>query len=143
MARRSFSAREVGANNMVCGEKGPVNMKKYLLANAENSSGMDSEGNDSVEKKMRHEQFFSRIKKLVVTFCTLSVGMVGFAKDVEIVIETVSGVEWSYQVVGGSAIVANGSQAAISDCVSGDIVVPSTLGGCPVTGIGVRSRWRG
>ena len=55
--------------------------------------------------------------------------------------ETVDGVTWRYAVFDGKAAITRGrvrnpSRAAISVLKSGDVVVPSTLGGYPVAGIG-------
>lgn len=48
--------------------------------------------------------------------------------------ESVDGVEWTYNVTGGQAQI--GPQLAIPKTTAGAIVVPATLGGKPVTGIG-------
>ena len=46
--------------------------------------------------------------------------------------ETVDGIEWTYNIIGGQAQV----DYAASSNVTGAISIPSTLGGCPVTSIG-------
>lgn len=55
--------------------------------------------------------------------------------------QAVGGVTWRYAVFAGEAVITRGrdrnqSRAAISVLKSGDVVVPSTLGGYPVAGIG-------
>ena len=51
--------------------------------------------------------------------------------------ETVGGIEWTYSISNGEATIVTGEgRAAIPSDTAGDIVVPSTLGGCPVTAIG-------
>ena len=51
--------------------------------------------------------------------------------------ETVDGIEWTYSISNGEATIGTGeSRAAISTDTAGDIVIPSTLGGCSVTSIG-------
>ena len=51
--------------------------------------------------------------------------------------ETVSGIDWSYYILGGQATVYNIDRSpAIPQETSGDITVPATLGDCPVTTIG-------
>ena len=51
--------------------------------------------------------------------------------------EAVDGIEWSYVVVDGNAKVANlNMNTAIDPLTTGSVVVPDTLGGCPVTAIG-------
>ena len=51
--------------------------------------------------------------------------------------ETVNGVEWTYSVVSGEAIVGGGTMStpAIPKAVTNDIVIPAELGGIPVTEI--------
>ena len=49
--------------------------------------------------------------------------------------ETVDGIEWTYQIVGGNAEIANGSSSAIPVGTSGAITVPKKLGGKNVTTI--------
>ena len=49
--------------------------------------------------------------------------------------ETVNGIEWTYQIVGGEAWLDNNGYAVIPPETVGDITIPSTLGGCPVTTI--------
>lgn len=51
--------------------------------------------------------------------------------------ETVDGIEWSFVVGGGHAVVGSSQilVSAIDPATEGDIVVPSTLGGYPVVGI--------
>lgn len=53
--------------------------------------------------------------------------------------ETVDGITWRYAVSNGNAIIGRGRhkvRASISILTTGDLTVPSTLGGYPVTGIG-------
>ena len=52
--------------------------------------------------------------------------------------ETVDGIEWTFYVSGGKAEIRSGDgrSSAIYDGAEGDIVIPSTLGGCPVMSIG-------
>ena len=52
--------------------------------------------------------------------------------------ETVDGIIWTYTVLNGEASVGGGSSSppAVSASTSGAIVIPSTLGGRPVTSIG-------
>ena len=49
--------------------------------------------------------------------------------------ETVNGIEWTYQIVDGEAWLNNDGYAVIPPETVGDITIPSTLGGCPVTTI--------
>ena len=52
--------------------------------------------------------------------------------------ETVDGVEYTYQISGGEASIYNSSwMAAIPSSTTGALKIPSVLGGCPVTSIGV------
>ena len=54
--------------------------------------------------------------------------------------ETVDGVEWSYAVYGGQALVTGDSgHPAIPPETAGDIAVPGTLGGCPVIAIAINA----
>jgi uncharacterized repeat protein (TIGR02543 family) len=54
--------------------------------------------------------------------------------------ETVNGITWNYTVSGGEAqIYKNSSSAAIPTSTKGDITIPGTLGGYPVTSIGYRA----
>ena len=56
--------------------------------------------------------------------------------------ETVDGVRWRYTVSNGNAIIGCArlqNRPAISVSKSGSLTIPSTLGGCPVTGIGERA----
>ena len=48
--------------------------------------------------------------------------------------ESVDGIEWKYTVTDGQAQI--GPQLAITNTTAGAIVVPATLGGKPVTGVG-------
>ena len=57
---------------------------------------------------------------------------VGKRKTVTADKETVDGIEWTYNIIGGQAQV----DYASSSNVTGAISIPSTLGGCPVTSIG-------
>lgn len=50
--------------------------------------------------------------------------------------ETVNGITWTYTISNGEASVGGYSSPAVSPTTSGSIVVPSTLGGRPVTSIG-------
>ena len=80
-------------------------------------------------------------KKLIVmtTACLAAVSL--FAET-----ETVNGIEWTYQVSDGKASISTGncsdnscswSDAAIPTSTTGSIEIPSSLGGYPVTSIGV------
>ncbi len=53
--------------------------------------------------------------------------------------ETVNGIEWTFMVSGDTASVGTGkwSTPSISTATSGAIIIPETLGGYPVTSIGV------
>lgn len=50
--------------------------------------------------------------------------------------EEVAGVKWIYTVRDGAASIGDGFGVAISPSTSGEITIPSTLGGYPVTSIG-------
>ena len=52
--------------------------------------------------------------------------------------ETVNGITWTYTVSYGKASVGSGSstKTAVPSSTSGAIMIPSTLGGIPVTSIG-------
>lgn len=52
--------------------------------------------------------------------------------------ETVDGIEWTYQIVCGTASVGGGvsGMSAVPTSTKGEVSVPSTLGGMPVTRIG-------
>ena len=50
--------------------------------------------------------------------------------------ETVDGYTWSYRINGGSAEIVGDNYCAVSPAPSGTVIIPSTLGGKPVTGIG-------
>ena len=49
---------------------------------------------------------------------------------------TTNGVTWTYSVSNGKATISNGYSAAIPDSTSGDLNIPSSLGGYPVESIG-------
>ena len=50
--------------------------------------------------------------------------------------ESVGGYTWTYQVNGGAAEIYNDGSCAVSPLPSGKVVIPDTLGGLPVAGIG-------
>ena len=50
--------------------------------------------------------------------------------------ETVDGITWNYTVSGGEASIGNTGSAAVPTSTTGEITIPATLGGCPVTSIG-------
>ena len=50
--------------------------------------------------------------------------------------QEVAGVEWTYIVKDGFAVVGDGSSPAIPKSTSGKIAIPATLGGYPVAKIG-------
>jgi len=50
--------------------------------------------------------------------------------------ETVYGITWTNRVSDGKAEIYNGNSPAISKLTTGEITIPSTLGGYPVTRIG-------
>ena len=50
-----------------------------------------------------------------------------------------TGVEWTYTVLDGEALLGSGSQNAITNDPTGVLSIPAVLGGCPVTGIGDRA----
>lgn len=50
--------------------------------------------------------------------------------------ESAPEIEWSYVIRDGEATIVNGEKSAISASTIGDVVVPTMLGGCPVTKIG-------
>ena len=56
-----------------------------------------------------------------------------WAPDARAATETVDGITWTYTVSSGKATLKS---PALPTGTTGDIVIPSTLGGCPVTGIG-------
>ena len=59
------------------------------------------------------------------------------SEDLEVAFyQTVGGIEWSFLMVDGNAVIYNGGNSAIPDDTSGAITIPTTLGGCPVTEIG-------
>lgn len=52
--------------------------------------------------------------------------------------EEVDGIEWTYTISNGKAMIGGGYQTpAIPKTTAGAITIPSTLGNCPVTSIGV------
>ncbi len=78
---------------------------------------------------------------VVVLMSLLMSGKISWGDMETIDKETVDGVTWRYTVSKGKAIITRGrnrnqSRAAISVLTSGDLTVPSTLGGHPVEGIG-------
>lgn len=50
--------------------------------------------------------------------------------------ETVGGYTWTYRINGGTAEIYNDGDVAISPEPTGAVMIPSTLGGKPVTSIG-------
>lgn len=52
--------------------------------------------------------------------------------------EVVDGVKWSYQIVGGIASIGGGASGltAVTTSTTGELMIPSVLGGVPVTSIG-------
>ena len=48
----------------------------------------------------------------------------------------IDGIEWTFVVKDGFAVVGDGSSTAIPQTTSGKIAIPLALGGCPVTKIG-------
>ena len=51
--------------------------------------------------------------------------------------EMVNGITWTYRIFNGEAELFNNYDPVIPEATIGSITVPSSLGGCPVTGIGV------
>ena len=47
-----------------------------------------------------------------------------------------TGYTWTYRITGGAAEIYNGNAAAVYPVPNGAVVVPTTLGGKPVTSIG-------
>ena len=74
------------------------------------------------------------IEKLLACATALAVAM-PLAADTE----TVNGIAWTYAVSDGKAEIFNEFDAAIPDSTAGAITIPSTLGGCPVTSIGINA----
>ena len=69
-------------------------------------------------------------KRLLKTFVLATVSL---HADVE----TINGIEWNYYIQGGKAkIYANENESAIPSSTVGDVTIPSTLGGYPVSEIG-------
>ena len=75
-------------------------------------------------------------KLMMVALCALAANVAMANK------ETVNGIEWQFVISGGEATVCNErftSDPAIPQTTTGAIVIPSTLGGCPVTSIGANA----
>ena len=53
--------------------------------------------------------------------------------------EFVNGIEWNYTISNGKAKIFNNRSAAIPTSTIGELTIPSVLGGCPVTSIGIRA----
>ena len=78
------------------------------------------------------------------TICTMAIVAIVLAMQTWAVVmpqdlrqETVGGVSWSYVIEDGCAKVTNtGMTPAIDPLTTGAVVVPDTLGSCPVTAIG-------
>ena len=69
-------------------------------------------------------------KRLLKTFVLATVSL---HADVE----TINGIEWNYYIQGGKAkIYANENESAIPSSTVGDVTIPATLGGYPVSEIG-------
>lgn len=49
--------------------------------------------------------------------------------------ETIDGITWTYTVSNGEAAIGDGNRAAIPMTTSGAVIIPRSLGGCPVTKI--------
>ena len=81
----------------------------------------------------------SRTGSIVVTCGTVSqtweITQEGASVSLDIRTEIVDGIEWSYFVKNGEAWIYSEEGSAVSDLVQGDIVVPQTIGDCPVAGI--------
>ena len=76
------------------------------------------------------------MKKLLALF----VAAMGFAAVALADNQTVNGINWTYRIVAGiEAQIVNNNNVCIDTSTSGAITVPSTLGGKPVTKIGVRA----
>ena len=71
------------------------------------------------------------MKKLIVIAIAASVAFGVFADTA-----TVNGITWNYVVSDGKAKISNGYSAAIPTSTQGAIIIPSSLGGFPVTSIG-------
>ena len=74
----------------------------------------------------------------VTTMLTASgyTGGVTLSEGTGIVSEEIDGIEWKYRVIGGEAELFNDGFPVIDPTFAGDITIPPTLGGCPVTSIG-------
>lgn len=87
---------------------------------------------DKLNKQIGLLGYIERLKMAVTVLLALGCFKV-FAE-----VETVGGVQWHYTVSNGKASVYNSTQApAISSETVGAVTVPTTLGGCPVTSIGL------
>lgn len=78
------------------------------------------------------------MKKKMISACFASIiaASITVASDAEFT-ETVNGVEWTYRVVGGEAVLGgNNGASTISTSTFGAITIPDTLGGCAVAVIG-------
>ena len=73
-----------------------------------------------------------KIKKLAWMILGTLLGVCAFADT-----QTVDGVTWTYTIKDGEALLGGGSQSSptVPTTTAGDIVIPSTLGGCPVKSI--------
>ena len=79
----------------------------------------------------RGRKKINEMKKIVMALVLMP--LMALAYETEIV----DGIEWKYTISDGKATVGDGWSSAISSSTTGAITIPSTLGGCPVTSIGV------
>ena len=81
---------------------------------------------------VRH--LFGGALKALVAVAALA--LAGPAQSAPVIHEVVDGIEWTYYIVNGSAVIFNNDDSVIPKSTSGAITVPSTIGGYTVTGIG-------
>ena len=109
----------------------PVSYRKPCAGDSHVWLEEDSALEESRWKVQLHECKYAKFLWLISMFMSLSV----FALT-----ENVNGIRWTYNVVDNcaclGAITDYGRFPAVPTSTSGTIVIPSTLGGCPVTGIG-------
>ena len=103
-------------------------MVELLKAREDNSASGPVKGARREHFKKKH-----MFKKLAIVAVAAFMSIVSQAD-----VETVGGIEWTYRIEDGKAILGGGtsSATAVPAATAGEIEIPLTLGGCPVTAIG-------
>ena len=98
-------------------------------------NGKQYEGNLNAryeEKRIASVFLFTKMSVVKMWFCVV---IVMLSSCIQAATEIVDGIKWTYTVTDGKASVGGGSSSstAVPKTTSGAIIIPSTIGGYPVT----------